>query len=358
MPTDTARGRTAAVSFALRGVAWSVGLFGLSRLSWTEAHAVLPFTQAQAAIAVGWFGAPASPVEATLSCSGTDALAFCLAAILAYPVAWRSRLAGAAGGVALIIGFNTVRIGTLGRAAASPAWFNVLHVYVWPAVLTVAIAGYVFGWMRLTDRRLERTGASVAAAPRWCERPQPTRRFVLLTAAFLVVFTAASPLYLESAWVLAVAGFVARTAAALLRSVSLDAHAAGNVLWTPRGGFLVTQECISTPLIPLYLAAACAFSRTRRQLIVGVLAAAPLFVALGIVRLLVVALPEAVMASPVFFVHAFYQLLLAMVVVYLAALWRHDRGTAAELGTPRRADGKDAADLYRGLSPSGLPQQR
>ena len=113
----------------------------------------MPFTRAQAAAAVGLFGPPALPVEVTLACSGADALALCLGAILAYPVQWRLRLAGAGGGAALILGLNIVRIGTLGRAAASPAWFNALHVYIWPAVLTLAIAGYVFAWMRLADRR-------------------------------------------------------------------------------------------------------------------------------------------------------------------------------------------------------------
>ncbi len=57
------------------------------------------------------------------------------------------------------------------------------------------------------------------------------------------------------------------------------------------------------------------------------LATVPLFVGLGIVRLLIVALPDAV-ASPLFVVHAFYQLLLAAVLVFLAALWRHGRGAA------------------------------
>ena len=52
MPTDTARGPTDAAKFALRAVAWSLGLFGLLRLNWTEAHVVLPFTRAQAAVAV------------------------------------------------------------------------------------------------------------------------------------------------------------------------------------------------------------------------------------------------------------------------------------------------------------------
>ena len=192
------------------------------------------------------------------------------------PGRWRRRLAGAAGGAGLILGLNTVRIGTLGRVAASPAWFNALHVYVWPAVLTLAIAGYVFGWMRLADRRQTLAEEAVAVGPSSSERPQPTRRFVFFTAAFLLLFSAASPLYLESTGVLALAGFIARAAAATLGIVGVSAHAAANVLWTPRGGFLVTQECISTPLIPVYLAAICAYSTTWRRLILGVLATAAL----------------------------------------------------------------------------------
>ena len=346
MPTDTTHGRTDAVKFALRGVAWSLGFFGLLRLNWTEAHAVLPFTRVQAAVAVALFGTPTLPVEVTLACSGADALALCLAAVLAYPVRWRTRLAGAGGGAALILGLNALRIGTLGRAATSPAWFNALHLYLWPAVLTLAIAGYVFAWMRLADRR--QTLDEKAVAPRdpllaspcaWGPthshsgarttslssrggRPQPSRRFVVLTVAFLLLFSAASPLYLESPSVFALAGFVARAAAAILGGVGVSAHAAANVLWTPRGGFLVTQECISTPLIPVYLAAICTYSTTWRRLILGVLTTLPLFIALGIVRLLVVALPD-VVTSPMFFVHAFYQLLLGAVVVFLAAVWRH-----------------------------------
>src|SRR6202171_3383570 len=137
VPTHTPRGRTDAVKFALRGVAWSLGFFGLLRLNWMEAHAVLPFTRAQAAAAVGLFGTSALPIDVTLACSGADALALCLCAIFAYPVQWRRRLAGAAGGAGLIVGLNTLRIGTLGRVAASPEWFNALHGYLWPAVLKI-----------------------------------------------------------------------------------------------------------------------------------------------------------------------------------------------------------------------------
>jgi exosortase/archaeosortase family protein len=339
VPTDISPASfRAARNFALRAVAWSLGLFGLLRSPWVQSHALLPVTQAQARVATGLFGASSLPVEVTLACSGADATALCLAAVLAYPANWRMRLAGGGAGLALILSLNTLRIGTLGRVAASPAWFNTLHVYVWPAVLTLAIAGYVFGWMRLADRRQARTEKAVAVGPSSSERPpsplatarlapQPTRRFLFLTAAFLLLFSAASPLYLESTAVLALAGFIARAAAVALGIVGLSAHAAANVLWTPRGGFLVTQECISTPLIPVYLAAICTYSTTWRRLILGVLATLPLFIALGIMRLLVVALPD-VVASPIFLVHAFYQLLVGAVVVFIAALWRHGRRAA------------------------------
>jgi exosortase/archaeosortase family protein len=316
-----------AVKFALRGVAWSLGLLGLLRLNWTEVHAVLPFTRAEAAAATALFGPSVLPVEATLACSGADAIALCLGAILAYPAPWRTRLAGAAAGAALIVGLNTLRIGTLGRAVASPQAFNALHLYVWPALLTLAIAGYVFAWMYIADRqlrpgsRMEASGTRSVAPP--LAPPQLTRRFAILTATFLLIFLAASPLYLESPGVLALAGFIARAAAVILGAAGVTASAAANVLWTPHGGFQVTQECISTPLIPVYLAAVCAHPGSWRRLIVGILAAGPLFAALGVARLLVVALPGATAASPLFLIHAFYQLLLGAVVVLLAARWRH-----------------------------------
>jgi exosortase/archaeosortase family protein len=326
-----ARHQTDALRFVLRAVALSLGFFGLLRLPWTEAHVVLPFTLAQGAVGVALLGMPTVPVQATLACSGSDALALCMAAICAYPVWWRMRLGGAACGIALIVALNTLRIGSLGRAAASPAWFDILHVYVWPAILTLAIAGYVLTWMRFADRREPPAdpdrgdpGIRGAASPAGL-RPSP--RFIAIAVAFLLLFVAASPLYLESRTVLTLADFVARAAAVILGAAGVSASAAANVLTTPRGGFLVTQECITTPLIPVYLAAVCTYSPTWRRLFLGVLFTVPLFVGLGILRLLIVALPDAVV-SPLFVVHAFYQLLLGAVLVFLAALWRHGRGSA------------------------------
>lgn len=320
MPTDTAPHfhHKQARNFALLGVAWSLGLFGLVRLSWFETHAVVPLTQLQSRFAESVFGRPTLPVDVTLACSGADAVALCAAAILAYPAIWPMRLIGAAGGIGLILALNTVRIGTLGQAAASPTLFQALHVYVWPAVLMLAIAGYVFTWMRLADA--PRKGIVLDSF--W-------RRFVLLTALFLVLFTAASPFYLESPGVLRTAAFIARAAAFGLALIGMQAVATANVLSTSRGAFLVTQECISTPLIPVYLAAVFAYLTSWRTRALALLAAIPLFVGLGIARLLVVALPPALIGSPLFLIHAFYQLLLAATVVFVAAFWRHGTGATA-----------------------------
>jgi exosortase/archaeosortase family protein len=299
-------------------------LFGLLRLGWIETHVVLPLTRGQADLAVNLLGAPAQPVAVTLACSGTDALALALGTVLAYPVPWRSRLLGAVGAAALILGLNTLRIGTLGRAAASPGWFEALHLYVWPVVLTLAIAGYAFAWMAYPDHHQSpNQPVDGTRGPTTREGRLPlTPRFIVLALAFLAVFAASSPLYLESAAVLSLAAFVAHAAAAILTGVGVAAHATDNVLWTSRGGFLVTQECVSTPLIPVYLAAVCTWLPTWRRLVPSLLATVPLFVGLGILRLLVVALPGVAGAS-LFLVHAFYQVLIGIVLVCGVAFWRH-----------------------------------
>jgi exosortase/archaeosortase family protein len=335
VPTDTRRASALARSYALRLVAWSLALFGLFRLPSVEAHVLLPLTQLQAAAGAAIVGPSSMPVAATLACSGADALALCFAAIVAYPVRWSMRAAGVAGGAVVILALNTIRIGTLGRAAASPWWFDALHVYLWPAVLTIAIAGFVFTWMRASDavRLRAVTGPSRFGVTSPPVIGDPTRygamnvRFAIVAAVLLLLFTLAAPLYLGSARVLAVAVMVARAAAFLLRGAGVDATAAAGVLATPGGAYLVTQECIATPLIPVYLAAVLVYARTWTTLALWTAAAAPLFVALGVARLLVVVVPAGVDAPPAFLVHAFSQLLMAAGMVCALALWRY--GTRA-----------------------------
>lgn len=311
-----------AAKFVLSAIAWSLGLFALLRFPYIEAQVVAPATAWQAAAAVYVFGAAASPIQATLACSGSDAIALCLGAILAYPVAWRRRWRGALGGLALIVGLNITRIGTLGRAAADAAWFNALHLYIWPAVLTLAIAGYVFAWMQVAGRAA--TALPIAASgepgPAW-------RRFVVLSVVLLVIFVIAAPNYLDNPAALSVAAFITRAAAATLSAFGATAHASGHVLSTSHGAYRVTVECVATPLIPIFVAAVIAWLTSWRWRILGLLVAGPLFVVLGIARVLVVALPIAAV-SPAFLVHAFFQLLTAVTIVFAAAVWR-ERGVIA-----------------------------
>jgi exosortase/archaeosortase family protein len=319
------------ISFAVRLIGWSLALFGLFRLPWVGAHVLLPATQLQAVAGAALLGPSMLPIEATLACSGADALALCLAAIVAYPAAWGTRAAGAAAGMVAIVALNILRIGTLGRAAASPERFHALHVYVWPLVLTIAIAGIVFAWMRAADGHRSPSGkasrSTAVDAPVGSPFPLVLSvRFALVAVGCLVLFTLASPLYLESRRVLALAVLVARAAAFLLRGVGVDATAAGGILATPGGAFLVTQECIATPLIPIYVAAVLVSARGWRRVAFWTAAGLPLFIALGIARLLVVAVPAGVDRPPAFLIHAFSQIALAAGLVCVAARWRYGTG--------------------------------
>lgn len=324
MPTDTRASlfRSAPRNFVITAIGGSLGIFGLLKTSWVETHAILPLTELQGRLAEAAMGAPALPIAVTLACSGADALALCAGAILAYPATWRQRVTATTVGVAVILALNILRIGTLGRAAASPVLFETLHVYVWPVLLILVIAGYVFGWMHLVNGRWRVS----SGGPAPLSSTPPLRRFMLWAALFVVLFVAAAPFYLPSTMVLTTAALIARYAARALGVLGVEATVAANVLWTSKGGFEVTQECIATPLIPLYFAAVMTSGARWRWRLPALAAAVPLFVGLGIARLLVVALPSAVIESPVFVIHAFYQFLLAASIVCAAAAWRRGPG--------------------------------
>lgn len=361
MLTDTVRRPSLSPArFAIHFAAWSIGLFGVLRLGWLSSHLIAPFTSVQASLAVALFGTPVMPITATLECSGTDALALCVSAILAYPARWRRKLGGLIVGLALVIGLNIVRIGTLGQAA-SARWFNALHLYIWPLLLTIAIGGFLFIWMRGADAPVaDPLETSQRATVRLPLSPR-ARLFVMLTVTLMLLFLIVSPSALDNRLVLDVATFMASVAARLLSSIGIEASTLQNVLITPRGALMVTQECITTPLIPVYLAAVWAFGRHWQWRVIGIAATVPLFVALGIARLLVVALPSAIVSSPVFVIHAFYQLLLGAVVVGSLAIWRHGRAHAlkpAALGIVAGSAfvwllGSDYTNVI--ALPSGLP---
>ena len=334
----TAAGSSGVLRFTLTLGAWFVGLFGLMRLGWVERNLLTPFAQLQQGVADQLTGAPSDLVYADASCSGGDPIALCVGAICAFPAAWSSRLRGAALGVAAITALNVVRLGTLSLVAADPALLDVLHVYVWPGILILASAAWVYGWMGRQGRdggADTAAGAGAIADAAAATGPGPAvlggaaRRFLLLAAVLVTVYFATAPFFYESPAVDVVAGWIAATGGVILGAAGTAVRVAGPVIRTTHGGFVVTQECIFTPLIPLYLAGALAAPLTPLRRAAALAATPAIFFAVGVSRLLVLAVPAAVVGSYEVAIHAFSQTLVAILLVAGAAAWTADGGRRA-----------------------------
>jgi S-adenosylmethionine decarboxylase len=309
--------------FLVRAVLWIVGLFGLLRLPWVTDHVVGALIAFQTGV-LGWYGtSTALSVVVVPSCSGADVAALCLGVTLAYPVAWSRRLAGAAAGGAFVFAVNIVRIWTLSASVATPS-FNVLHYYVWPAVLALVVVGYVFAWIRWNARR-----ELIESAP-WA-------RFCRLTVAGLVVYTAAAPWALASPSLGRAGAWIARSAAAALMALGAHAEAFDARIMTERGAFVITQECLFTPIIPLFFAAVLSMPMTRARRWVWIAAAPALFFALAVARVLALALPAFIADRPLLLVHGFYQLVAAAVLIAVAAYYAGRTDGSVRLAPSSRA---------------------
>jgi len=335
--------------FAVTIGAWFVGLFGLMRLGWVESNLLTPFAQLQQRVAEQLMGVKSGLLYADASCSGGDPMALCMGAIFAYPAAWGSRLQGAAVGLAAITALNVVRLGSLSMVAENRTLLDVLHLYVWPGVLIVVAAAYVYRWM---DRQGSRpggasgppaagapaagaaaTGAPVAGAPAAGAAAAAvpvgslpvlggvTRRFLVLTAALVAAYFALAPFFYGSDLVRVLAGWVALTGGAILTAGGTETTVMGAGLFTPHGGFLVTQECVFTPLIPVYLAGVLAAPLTPWRRAAALAATPVIFFAVGVSRVLVLAVPLAVVGNYEVAIHGFSQTLVSVLLVIAAAVW-------------------------------------
>jgi len=221
---------------------------------------------------------------------------------------------------------NVVRLGNLSLVAEDKALLDLLHVYVWPAVLILVAAGFVYGWMGrqgfgLADPGDGTTGGGEEVASfGGLALGDAARRFLLLAALLVAGYFATAPFFYESAFVDVVAGWIAVTGGAILAASGTAAAVSGAVIRTAHGGFIVTQECIFTPLIPLYVAAALAAPMGWRRRTAMLVATPAVFFALGVSRLLVLAVPAAVIGSYAAAIHAFSQTLVAVLLVAVAAV--------------------------------------
>ena len=320
-------GEGGALRFALTIGAWFVGLFGLMRLGWVENTLLTPFAQLQQRVAEQLIGVKSGLLYADASCSGGDPMALCMGAIFAYPAAWGSRLRGAAVGLAAITALNVVRLGSLSMVAENRTLLDVLHLYVWPGILIVVAAAYVYKWMdrqgsRPGGGRPPAAGAPAAGAPgTLLVLGGATRRFLVLTAALVAAYFAAAPFFYGSDLVRVLAGWVALTGGAILTAGGTETTVIGAGLHTPHGGFLVTQECVFTPLIPVYLAGVLAAPLVPWRRALALAAAPAIFFAIGVARVLVLAVPAAVVGNYEMAIHGFSQTLVSVLLVAAAAVW-------------------------------------
>jgi exosortase/archaeosortase family protein len=297
-------------AFALKAIALALGIFGLLRLPAVEQTFVQPLINLQIVIAE-WYGASRSlSVIVNPSCSAVDVMSLCLGVTLSYPVVWRMRIAGAAGGLLAILVLNTLRIGTLLSAAESvPQRLALLHEYVWPAILITAILFYFWIWTRLADGA-GREGSETV------RRRMP--RFVAGATGLLAAYSLTAPWTMTSSMLAAAGAWTAAAASAIAMAVGVEATAHGTVLSTARGAFQVTPECLLTPMLPVYLAGAFAVPATPSQRLFWLGAAVPVFFVLAVLRVLVLALPPYLVDSPLMLAHGFFQLVAAAALIAVA----------------------------------------
>jgi exosortase/archaeosortase family protein len=295
--------------FLWTALLWELLFFGLLRQAWVERHALGPLAKAQETIA-HWYGAPErASIAVTADCSGADVMALCLGVLLAYPVGWRRRLGGMAGALTIILTLNTLRIVTL-LVATSPQSIQRLHIVVWPIVIVFALAVYVSWWMRTADQHRE--------SSRW-----RTSQFAVAASCLLLLYAATAPWTMTSPAVTRAGVWTVASGAALLQSMGLPALGVADVLATPRGSFQVTPECLLTPLLPVSLAVIVAMPWSARRRMLALAFVLPLFFALGVTRLIALALPAAIVTTPLVIVHGFYQLVGGIALIGVAAAARH-----------------------------------
>ena len=136
------------------------GSFALVSLNWVNDHAIEPFTGgvARASGAVlNLLGqgvtregtilrSPRFAVNIRNGCNGVEAMLIFLAAVVAFPAPWRSRLLGLALGSVAIQAVNLVRVVALFLTGAYlPRLFDASHTVVWQTIVILfAVVLWIF----------------------------------------------------------------------------------------------------------------------------------------------------------------------------------------------------------------------
>lgn len=91
--------------------------------------------------------------------TGLPLLLFVFAALVARPAAWRTRLAGFAAAVPLVLASNLARlVHLIAVGVRDPGAFGVVHDMAWPAVALVALLAWFAAWAAWAEREAGAAG--------------------------------------------------------------------------------------------------------------------------------------------------------------------------------------------------------
>ncbi len=87
-------------------------------------------------------------MDINYECTGLYVLMILFTFLVAYPASWRSRVIGAAIGLAALTAVNILRISVLvGIAEVQPDLFKYFHEYVWQGVFLILVIAYAMTWV-------------------------------------------------------------------------------------------------------------------------------------------------------------------------------------------------------------------
>ncbi len=173
--------------FFVRFVVLQVALFAAELTPWAQQYFVVPWTNALAAISASLVtmidpnvAAAGKVIRSTVNgfavsieagCNGIEATIVLVAAIFAFPAAWRDRFVGLAAGIVAVQGLNIVRVISLFYLGQwNMQVFEWAHLYVWQALIMLDVLVVWLVWVRLLPKDSGRGGqpggpSGSAAAP-------------------------------------------------------------------------------------------------------------------------------------------------------------------------------------------------
>jgi exosortase H (IPTLxxWG-CTERM-specific) len=155
--------------FFLVFVALLAALFGGELTPWGQQYFVVPWTNALARTSA-WLVTLFDPgvaaagkvlrstannfaVSIEAGCNGVEATIVLVAAVLAFPAPWKSKLVGLAAGIVAVQGLNVVRVISLFYLGQwSLRAFEWAHLYVWQALIMLDVLIVWLIWVRTLPR--------------------------------------------------------------------------------------------------------------------------------------------------------------------------------------------------------------